>query len=173
MTEEIVENTELAEIAAYYAERDRLAAETAAAVVPEPIPEIISAEPSYAPPPATLNDYYIRCREDDRHKLYALAEALGILTNTEGVYTLAAGWEGGWSEVGTIYRDDEPVCDPDGKPYWHANLRLKIVSLTDHAVAVAAGNPNVAAALSDLAGWFVADANGVPVPPKQPAQVWL
>lgn len=170
MTPETPIVDELAAIAAFYAERDALAAQAPA---PEPMPEPVAAEPQPPAPEPTMNDYYIRCKEADRPKLYALAEALGILTNTEGVYTLAAGWEGGWSEVGTIYRDEQPVLDPEGSPYWHANLRLKIVSLTDHAMAVAAGNPDVAAALGDLAGWFVADANGTPVPPKQPAQVWL
>ena len=174
---------ELAAIAAFYAERDRLAAE-AAATASEPAPEVAPAELAPPQPLPTLNDYYIRCREADRPKLYALAEALGILINTDDMYTLAPAWEGGWSEVGTIYRatgetDAEgrpittPVCDPEGNPYWHANLRLKIVSLTDLAVSVASTNPEVASALADLSGWFVSDAQGQPVPPKQPAQVWL
>ena len=171
MTPEAPIVDELAAIAAFYAERDALAAQQPA---PEPLPEPLVAEPQPPAPQPTMNEYFIRCKEADRPKLYALAEALGILTNTEGVYTLAGGWEGGWDEVGLDLPGRESrVFDHDGNPYWHANLRLRIVSLTEHAMAVAAGNPDVAAALGDLAGWFVADANGAPVPPKQPAQVWL
>lgn len=90
--------------------------------------------PTAPQPEPTLNDYYLRCRESDRPKLYAMAVALGVLAEANGIYTLASGWEGAWSEVGTIYRDGDPVCTPDGEVYWHANLRLKIVSLTDYAI---------------------------------------
>lgn len=158
---------ELAAIAAFYAERDALAAQQP---TPEPMPEPVAIESQSPVPDPTMNDYYIRCKQSDKDKLFSLAIALGILTED---HVLSPQWEGGWSEVGTIYRDDQPICDEDGLPYWHANLRLKIVSLTDLAVSVASTNPEVAAALADLSGWFVSDAQGQPVPPTNPAQVWL
>jgi hypothetical protein len=174
---------EMAEISAYYAARDAAALEPA----PEPVPEAptTTAEPAKPVPTilSSFNDYFIRCRTGETETLYALAKALGVLTETEGVYAVAQPYSGAWSVVGAIYRatgqtDAEgqpiaaPVLDPEGQPYWHANLRIN-ADLAEIAGILAPDVPEIAAGLASLARWFVVGADGKATAPKQPAQVWL
>ncbi len=64
------------------------------------------------------------------------------------------------------------ITDPvSGEPYLHANLRSP-GSLRGLAEAAAVKNPNIASALSNIPKYFVADANGDVVPPKNPVRVW-
>lgn len=131
-----------------------------------------------------MNDYYIRCRAAEVAQLYALAQALGVLTQGEdGAHSVAAPHTGAWDEIGPIQRPTgeldasdnhitAPVTDPEGQPYWHANLRID-ADLADIAQALAPTSPAIAAGLSDLARWFVVGADGRATAPKQPARVWL
>lgn len=131
-----------------------------------------------------MNDYYIRCRAAEVAQLYALAQALGVLTQGEdGAYSIAAPHSGAWDEIGPTHRPtgevdadgqstSAPVLDDAGAPYWHANLRID-ADLADIAQAMAPTSPAIAAGLSDLARWFVVGADGRATAPKQPARVWL
>lgn len=131
-----------------------------------------------------MNDYYIRCRAAEVAQLYALALALGVLSQAkDGSCSIAAPHVGAWDEVGPINRSTgdvdaqchaitAPLLDDGGAPYWHANLRIN-ASLADIAQAKAAENPSIAAGLANLARWFVVGADGKATAPKQPERVWL
>jgi hypothetical protein len=77
--------------------------------------------------------------------------------------------------IGVIERptgvEDEtaPITNPDGIPYIHANL------ITPHdlrALAIASTDPEIQAALADIAGWFVTDGLGNVVAPAQPHRMF-
>jgi hypothetical protein len=62
-----------------------------------------------------------------------------------------------------------PIVNPDGIPYIHANL------ITPHdikALAEASTDPEIQAALTDIAGWFVVDAEGNATIPNHPHRVF-
>jgi len=62
-----------------------------------------------------------------------------------------------------------PIVNPDGIPYIHANL------ITPHDIKVlaeASTDPEIQAALSDIAGWFVVDAEGNATAPNHPHRIF-
>jgi hypothetical protein len=90
---------------------------------------------------------------------------------------------GAWDFIGPIHRptgevDDEgvpltePLTDPEGNVYWHANL-LTPIDLRARAEVLAAERPEVAAALADMARFFPVDNNGQPRAPSNPYRVFL
>ncbi len=71
--------------------------------------------------------------------------------------------------IGEISKDEVVIVNPDGIPYIHANL------ITPHdirALAEASTDPEIQAALSDIAGWFVVDAEGNATIPNHPHRVF-
>jgi hypothetical protein len=71
--------------------------------------------------------------------------------------------------IGEITRDEEVITNPDGIPYIHANL------ITPHdlrALAIASTDPEIQAALADIAAWFVVDSEGNAVAPNQPHRIF-
>jgi hypothetical protein len=71
--------------------------------------------------------------------------------------------------IGEITRDEEVIVNGDGIPYIHANL------ITPHdlrALAIASTDPEIQAALADIAGWFVVDSNGNAVAPQHPTRMF-
>lgn len=73
---------------------------------------------------------------------------------------------------GTVVTSAAAWTDPEGQPYWHANLRID-ADLADIAQALAPTSPAIAAGLADLARWFVVGPDGKATAPKQPSRVWL
>ena len=71
--------------------------------------------------------------------------------------------------IGEISKDEVVIVNPDGIPYIHANL------ITPHdirALAEASTDPEIQAALSDIAGWFVVDAEGNATAPNHPHRIF-
>ena len=130
------------------------------------------------------NDYYLRTVEYPT--LLDLGCKLGVITlQTEGeqvtvnaVIFDSAGalvYSGAYQYLGVLYHpavDDAeplPITDPDGVPYIHANLRT---TADLKALAEASTDPEVQAALLSLGNFFVTDAEGQPVAPALPYNVW-
>lgn len=123
--------------------------------------------------------YYIRAIEQDWPLVESLAIALGIAQRSE------SGLVGqGWVYIGPVYKPTgetatvdgitvdltEPVRDPGGNLYIHANVVMD-GSLRELAEAKAADNPELAEALSMIPRYFVTDENGEHVAPRNPARV--
>jgi hypothetical protein len=135
-----------------------------------------------------MNTYYLRTI--DYPQLLEMGVKLGVLAiayeayDEEGlpigdgsVYATDCGC---LDYIGVIERptgdtDDDglpvttPIVNPDGTPYIHANL------ITPHdikALAEASTDPEIQAALSDIAGWFVVDAEGNATAPNHPHRVF-
>jgi hypothetical protein len=71
--------------------------------------------------------------------------------------------------IGEISKDEVVITNPDDIPYIHANL------ITPHdikALAEASTDPEIQAALTDIAGWFVVDAEGNATIPNHPHRVF-
>jgi hypothetical protein len=71
--------------------------------------------------------------------------------------------------IGEISKDEVVITNPDDIPYIHANL------ITPHdikALAEASTDPEIQAALTDIAGWFVVDAEGNATAPNHPHRVF-
>jgi hypothetical protein len=71
--------------------------------------------------------------------------------------------------IGEIERDGEVIVNGDDVPYIHANL------ITPHnlrALAIASTDPEIQAALADIAGWFVVDAEGNATIPNHPHRMF-
>lgn len=116
-------------------------------------------------------DYFLRCRQADRPALMALAWQLGVLRDDAGT-PVAAQPQWVWVPIGAICAPgtQQPLLAPDGQPWWHANLRMT-VDLRQHAEAVCAAQPSpeLAAALADIARFFIVDAEGRAARPVLPA----
>ena len=131
-----------------------------------------------------MNNYYIRCKQSDWSELLTLGEKLGAVKVTDdGVFATNGG---AWDFIGEIHKptgntltDDDgnqypeiaPVLDPDGNPYWHANL-ITPLALGELAISMQGDNPDIAAALAELGRFFLLDAEGNARLPTQPHRVW-
>jgi hypothetical protein len=71
--------------------------------------------------------------------------------------------------IGEISKGDAVITNPDGIPYIHANL---ITPYDIRALAEASTDPEIQAALADIAGWFVVDAEGNATIPNHPHRVF-
>lgn len=118
-----------------------------------------------------MTDYALRCTQQDKPQLIALGVALGVLQIDAETSAVSGTPGSAWDEIGPIHdAAGDPVLADDGEPYWHANLRTDVDLMTR---AEAIGGPVVAAAMTQLSRWFVADVLGNPVQPASPARVWL
>jgi hypothetical protein len=135
-----------------------------------------------------MNTYYLRTI--NYPQLLDFGVALGVLQATYdehdedgepvGEPTISATDCGYLDYIGVIERptgdadmDDlpvmAPITNPDGVPYLHANL------ITPHdirALAEASDDPEIQAALSDIAAWFIVDEEGNAVAPANPHRVF-
>jgi hypothetical protein len=135
-----------------------------------------------------MNTYYLRTI--DYPTLLTLGVKLGVLQATYDEYdedgepvgepTISATDCGMLDYIGVIERptgdtdDDDmpvmaPIVNPDGVAYLHANL------ITPHdlrALAVASDDPEIQAALTDIAAWFIVDEQGNAVAPQHPFRVF-
>jgi hypothetical protein len=73
------------------------------------------------------------------------------------------------NEFGMTVAVTTPITNPDGTPYIHANL---ITPYDIRALAEASTDPEIQAALTDIAGWFVVDAEGNATIPNHPHRVF-
>jgi len=113
-----------------------------------------------------MNTYYLRTI--DYPQLLDMGVKLGVLQSTEdgAVYATDCGC---LDYIGEISKDEVVIKNPDGIPYIHANL------ITPHdirALAEASTDPEIQAALTDIAGWFVVDAEGNATIPNHPHRVF-
>jgi len=124
-----------------------------------------------------MNTYYLRTI--NYPQLLDFGARLGVIAMTYEAYdeeglpigepTISATDCGYLDYIGEITRDDEVITNPDGIPYIHANL----ITLHDlRALAIASTDPEIQAALADIAGWFVVDSDGNAVAPAQPYRVF-
>ena len=135
-----------------------------------------------------MNTYYLRTI--DYPQLLEMGVKLGVLAITYEAYddeglpigdgTVYATDCGCLDYIGIIERptgdtDEDglpvttPIVNPDGVPYIHANL------ITPHdirALAEASTDPEIQAALTDIAGWFVVDAEGNATIPNHPHRIF-
>jgi hypothetical protein len=135
-----------------------------------------------------MNTYYLRTI--NYPQLLDFGVALGVLQATYDEYdedgepvgepTISATDCGYLDYIGVIERptgdadmDDlpvmAPIVNPDGIPYIHANL---ITPYDIRALAEASDDPEIQAALSDIANWFIVDEEGNAVPPQHPHRVF-
>jgi hypothetical protein len=124
-----------------------------------------------------MNTYYLRTI--DYPQLLEMGVKLGVLAIAYEAYdeeglpigdgTVYATDCGCLDYIGEISKDEEVITNPDGIPYIHANL------ITPHdikALAEASTDPEIQAALTDIAGWFVVDAEGNATIPNHPHRVF-
>jgi len=130
-----------------------------------------------------MNTYYLRTV--NYPQLLDFGARLGVITMTYEAYddegapigegTPHATDCGYLDYIGVIERptgvEDEtaPIVNPDGVAYLHANL------ITPHdirALAMASDDPEIQAALSDIAAWFIVDEEGNAVAPANPHRVF-
>jgi hypothetical protein len=124
-----------------------------------------------------MNTYYLRTI--NYPQLLDFGTRLGVIAMTYEAYdeeglpigdgTVYATDCGCLDYIGEITRDEEVIVNGDGVPYIHANL------ITPHdlrALAIASDDPEIQAALSDIAGWFVVDAEGNATIPNHPHRVF-
>ena len=124
--------------------------------------------------------YYLRCAETDKELLYGLAEKLGLLVETEDVYSPVGCT---WDEVGYITEptgemvDDVPVTavkkNKEGIPYWHVNLMVpKSLGEIAEDVYAKTEDKTLGAALANMGRFFILGEDGKPVAPKAPSRVF-
>jgi hypothetical protein len=120
-----------------------------------------------------MSTYFLRCRQADAQALVELCASLGALVEHPAIdgqpASVTATRGGCWEPIGAIYRasgatDEDgreimlPVPDPDGAPYWHANLTtaVNLPALIDSA---------------DWGRWFILDDQGQIRAPNSPARI--
>lgn len=125
-------------------------------------------------------DNALRCVEEDYPILLALAQAIGAITIDGGNIIPSQGiaWDYiGYKLVGPIPTEGDPdtrtiLCDANGKKYVHINVRTPF-SVGEAAAEAAAGNPEIAAALSTPGRFFVTNPDGSAKDPEFPMRVFL
>ena len=113
-----------------------------------------------------MNTYFLRTI--NYPQLLEMGVKLGVLQPTEDGDPIATDC-GCLDYIGEISKDEVVIVNPDGIPYLHANL------ITPHdlrALAMASTDPEIQAAMADIAEWFVTDAEGNPVAPNNPHRVF-
>lgn len=117
-----------------------------------------------------MNTYYLRCRESRLTTLIDRGVRMGVIELIDGQVKPVG--EGCWDYVGKkLLEDGTCLGDPD--PYIHINF------LTEHdlrAAAVAAaqaGDADIAQGLTEIAGYFITDAEGNVTAPAVPMRVFL
>ena len=124
-----------------------------------------------------MNTYFLRTV--NYPQLLDMGVKLGVLAITYEAYdeegvpvgegTVCATDCGCLDYIGKISKDEVVIVNPDGIPYLHANL------ITPHdlrALAMASTDPEIQAAMADIAEWFAIDAEGNPVAPNNPHRVF-
>jgi len=127
-----------------------------------------------------MNQYALRCIEDNYTKLIQLATILGVVDTINGVVTEKNGgiWDYvGYKLVGDIPLEGEadtrvPLTDANGKKFVHINVRTP-VNVREVAEALALSNPEIAGALSKVPDYFITDENGNATLPQFPLRVFL
>jgi hypothetical protein len=113
-----------------------------------------------------MNTYYLRTI--DYPTLLTIGVKLGVLQPTEDGDPVATDC-GYLDYIGEITRDEVVITNPAGIPYIHANL------ITPHdlrALAIASTDPEIQAALADIAAWFIVDEQGNAVAPQHPHRIF-
>jgi hypothetical protein len=128
-----------------------------------------------------MNDYYIRCTQAKVPELLKLAVMVGILKQPEAGVYYPASPQIVWVPLGTLYKSSanpeiapEPRLAPDGKPWFHANLRVPFDSLLDYVQGVYAANPSpeLGAAIASIGDFFLLNQDGTQAVPGNPAVVF-
>jgi hypothetical protein len=112
-----------------------------------------------------MSDYFLRFTEADLPAVRALGILLGELHDTEDDSLVGNSFvmvghlyeptgETTTDEEGNVIKLQRVITDPDGNPYIHANLRTN-QDLRAVAEQLAADNPQMAEALSDLGRFFL------------------
>ena len=124
-----------------------------------------------------MNTYYLRTV--NYPQLLEMGVKLGVLAIAYEAYdeeglpigdgTVYATDCGCLDYIGEISKDEEVIVNPDGIPYIHANL---ITPYDIRALAEASTDPEIQEALSDIAGWFVVDAEGNATVPNHPHRIF-
>ncbi len=124
-----------------------------------------------------MNTYYLRTI--NYPQLLEMGVKLGVLAIAYEAYdeeglpigdgTVYATDCGCLDYIGEISKDEVVITNPDGIPYIHANL---ITPYDIRALAEASTDPEIQAALSDIADWFVVDAEGNATAPNHPHRVF-
>jgi hypothetical protein len=124
-----------------------------------------------------MNTYYLRTI--DYPQLLEMGVKLGVLAIAYEAYdeeglpigdgTVYATDCGCLDYIGEISKDEVVITNPDGIPYIHANL---ITPYDIRALAEASTDPEIQAALTDIAGWFVVDAEGNATIPNHPHRIF-
>jgi hypothetical protein len=118
-----------------------------------------------------MADNALRCIESDYPTLLAMAEMLGAITIADGE---AIGCQGcTWDYIGyKVLADESILADGSGNKYVHVNVRTPF-SVGEAAATLAAGSPEIAAALSQIGRFFITDVGGNPIIPEFPMRVFL
>jgi hypothetical protein len=127
-----------------------------------------------------MNQYALRCIEDNYPKLLQLATILGVIEMVDGNVVEKNG--GIWDFVGYKYVGESPLeggedtrtilTNNKGKRFVHINVRTP-VNVREVAEALALSNPEIAGALSKVPDYFITDAEGNATLPEFPLRVFL
>jgi hypothetical protein len=119
-----------------------------------------------------MYDNAIKCLESDYPTVLMLGYALGAL-DVDGSPVDGVAWDYiGYKRVGPQPADGQPDTRPfldngHGDKYVHVNVRTPF-SVGARAAELAAGNPEIAGALSEIGRFFVVDGAGNSVMPEFP-----
>jgi hypothetical protein len=136
----------------------------------------------------TYNTYFLRCLPEDYDDLIAFGVTLGIIQvqTIDGQQAVSTVGPGAWDFVGQVMKptgnnvlvdgvlvpETAPAKHPNGKEYVHVNLRTTL-DIYEIAQQMAPTNPGVAAAMSNVARFFIPGTPGRGRAPNKPQRVFL
>ena len=116
-----------------------------------------------------MNTYYLRCRQSQYATLVDRGVRMGAITEDNGVVSPVG--PGAWDYVGTKPTEDGPLGG-ELDPYIHVNFRTTN-NLRKLAAEAAETDPDIAAGISEIAAYFIVDAEGNATAPEFPMRVFL
>lgn len=117
-----------------------------------------------------MNTYYLRCRQSQYATLVDRGIRMGAITEDNGVVSPVG--PGAWDYIGTKTHEDGSLSGGALDPFIHVNFRTTN-NLRQLAMTAAETDPDIAAGLSEIAAYFIVDAEGNATAPEFPMRIFL
>jgi hypothetical protein len=117
-----------------------------------------------------MNTYYLRCRQSRYEILLRRGVRMGAILDEDG--RISPVGPGAWDYVGTKLLEDGNLAGGNEDPFVHVNFRTE-KNLRELAMIAAMTDSDIATGMTEIANYFIVDAEGNATVPEFPMRVFL